>query len=78
MSSQAPTVVDHRVARLAICETGDVLSVETCIRRRAGIAARTRLAAFVRSQQREAAVLALARRRFDEPAAAWARSLSRG
>jgi hypothetical protein len=35
---------------LAICETGDVLPVETCIRRRAGIAARTRLAAFVREQ----------------------------
>jgi hypothetical protein len=34
--------------QLAICETGDVLPLETCIRRRAAIAARTRLAAFVR------------------------------
>jgi hypothetical protein len=36
-----------RCSPLAICETGDVLSVETCIRRRAGIAARTWPAAFV-------------------------------
>ncbi len=33
---------------VAICETGDVLPVETCIRRRASIAARTRLAVYVR------------------------------
>jgi hypothetical protein len=33
---------------VATCETGDPLEVETCVRRRAGIAAGIRVAAYVR------------------------------